>query len=264
MGKIKLLIKYSGYRMRRKGARGHGIHPPFVYRFNRDILNCSKKHPEYKEIREFRNILLKNRELIKVDDHGAGSDIFSSDNRRVRDIARYSSSSYRIGRLLFRLARHLQPGTVLELGTSIGFGTFCLAKGAGGGKVYSLEACGAQIRTALTGLGNAGIGNVELIKGNFRDSLPELLARIDRVDLVYFDGDHRKEEVLWQFSRCLEKVVPGTVFVAGDIHWSDDMREAWRLLCKDPAVTLSVDLFDCGLLFFRKGVSKQHFILGFK
>ncbi len=250
--------------MRRRGARGHGIHPPFVYRLNKDVLNCRKKYPEYNEIREFRNILLKNRERIKVDDHGAGSDIFSSDNRRVRDIVKYSSSSYRMGRLLFRLANHLQPETVLELGTSVGFGTFCLAKGAVGGKVYGLEGCGAQIGTALKGLGNAGIGNVDLIQGNFRDSLQELLDRIDKVDLVYFDGDHRKEAVLWQFGRCLEKVVPGTVFVAGDIHWSDGMQEAWDIICRHPAVTLSVDLFHCGLLFFRKGLSKQHFILGFK
>ncbi len=263
MGKIKLLIEYLIYRLNRKGARGHGIHSPFIYDFNRNVLNSSEKYPEYIDIGNYRRNLLRNRETIKVDDRGAGSVVFSSSQRRISDIVSKAASSYRMGKLLFRLARHLQPETTVELGTSVGFGTVCLAKGAETGRVYSLEACAAQVETARHELGNAGVRNAELLVGPFSSTLPELTGRLDKIDLVYMDGDHRKEAVLWQFRKCREKASHGTVFVVADIYWSDDMTRAWKILCRDTAVTVSVDLFFCGLLFLRKGIAKQHFILGF-
>ncbi len=263
MGKIKLLIKYLVYVFMRKGAAGHGIHSPFVFKLNREVLNNRSKYGEYELIRKFRKKLLTRDEIADVTDRGAGSVIFSSGKRKVRDMVKYSSSSLKMGKLLFRLARHLDAGTVIELGTSVGFGTFCLALGAVNGKVFSLEACPAQLRIAREELQKAGTGNVELTEGEFEKDLPLLLEQIDRPDLVYFDGDHRKEAVLWQARQCLGKVSPGTVFVIADINWSPGMSEAWKELCREPAVSLSIDLFHCGLLFFRKGMARQHFVLGF-
>jgi predicted O-methyltransferase YrrM len=263
MDKIKLLIKYILYRFRRRGSKGHGIHSPFVYMFNRNVLNSRIKYPEYREIMNFRRELLSNRENIRVQDYGAGSLVFSSDLRRISAIARHSSSNPETGKLLFRLARHIDADNIVELGTSLGFGTFCLARGAPRGKVYSIEACSRQLDIARRGLANAGIRNIELIHGQFEEVLPQLLGKLDKVDLVYFDGDHRKEALLWQVSQCMEKAAPGTVFVAGDIHWSGEMDEAWKILFNDPAFSLSLDLFYCGLLLFRKGIAKQHIILGY-
>lgn len=263
MDKIKLLIKYSVYRIRRKGAKGHGLHSPFIYELNRNVLNSREKHPEYREILQYRRNLLKLNEWIRVDDQGAGSRVFASSLRKAGRIAATAGSSCSTGKLLFRLARHFNPGTVIELGTSLGFGTFCLARGAPEAKVHSIEACPGQIRTARGELAKAGIVNAELAEQSFSTGLPELLGSIETADMVYFDGDHRKESLLWQFSKCLAKATPDSVFIVADINWSAGMSEAWDMLCNDPAVTVSVDLFHCGLLFFRKGVAKQHFVLGF-
>ena len=263
MGKIKLLIKYFLHKLVSKGAKGHGIHSPFVFKFNRNVLNNNNNYPEYCAIMNFRSSLIRNRNIITVKDYGAGSLVFSSDKRMTGDIARYTASSYKTGKLLFRLVRYFNPDIILELGTSLGFGTFCLAKGVedSGGKIYSLEACPQQYSIASIELGKAGIGNVELINAHFKDKLPELLNKIEKVDFVYFDGDHRKEAVLWQFRQCHAKAHSGTLFVVGDIHWSAEMEEAWRILCCDSSVTLSLDLFYCGLLFFRKDMAKQKYKL---
>jgi predicted O-methyltransferase YrrM len=263
MGKIKLLIKYLVYVTVRRGAAGHGIHSPYVFSFNRDVLNCRKRYDEYDLIRGFRLKLMSRDEIICVDDKGAGSAVFISNKRKVREMVKYSSSTTKMGKLLFRLARHLHAVNVVELGTSLGFGTFCLALGSDKGRVYSIEASQEQIDIAREELGNAGITNAELIEGTFRNVLPDTLAGIECLDLVYFDGDHRKESVRWQFRQCLGKMHSGSVFVVGDINWSTEMNEAWRELCGEPSVTLSMDLFHCGLLFFRKGMTRQHFTLGF-
>ncbi len=261
MGKIKLLIKYFVYRIRRRGVKGHGIHSPFVFELNRNVLNSGENYREYQNIGDYRRSLSGNREMINVYDKGAGSLVFSSDKRVIKDILKYTASSCRTGRLLFRLARYFKPRNIIELGTSLGFGAMCLATGSAMGTVYSLEACPRQLEIAGAELERAGAGNVELIKGDFRDMLPELLNSIEQVDLVYFDGDHSTGSLIWQFRTCLEKADPSSVFVVGDIHWSDEMDLAWEILCNDPVVTLSVDLFYCGLLFFRKGMAKQHHLL---
>ena len=261
MGKIKLLIKYFVYRVRRRGTSGHGIHSPFVFELNRSVLNSRNKYKEYAQIKKYRRSLSGNREMINVYDKGAGSLVFSSEKRVIGDILRYTASSCKTGRLLFRLARYFEPRNIIELGTSLGFGTMCLASGSVNGTVYSLEACPRQHEIAGAELKKAGAGNIELIEGDFREVLPDLLKRIDQVDLVYFDGDHSKDSLIWQFRTCMEKADRSSVFVLGDIHWSDEMDRAWEILCKDPVVTLSVDLFYCGLLFFRKGMAKQHHLL---
>jgi predicted O-methyltransferase YrrM len=263
MDKIKLLIKYSVYRYRRKGAKGHGLHSPFVFEFNRKVLNSREDFPEYREIMEYRNNLLGSDELIEVDDRGAGSKYFDSNLRKAGDIVRKSGSSLSMGKLLFRLARFFEPVTIIEIGTSLGFGTFCLARGAAGSKVYSIEACTGQVTTARRELDRWGVANVELTGEPFSTGLPAVLGRTGRADMVYFDGDHRKDSLLWQFNQCLEKVSPDSVFIVGDTNWSAGMSEAWELLCINPAVTVSIDLFHCGLLLFRKGIAKQHFVLGF-
>ena len=263
MGKIKLLIKYIVYRMRRRGRKGHGIHSPFVYSLNSNVLNNRNIFGEYKRLKCYRRSLLKNKSEIIVTDRGAGSRIFSSERRVVRDILKVSASSIKAGRLLFRLARHFKPKTVVELGTSLGYGTLSLAVGSPEGKVYTLEACPSQLAIAKEQLKSCGTENVELIEGEFRSRLPELIENVEQVDFIYFDGDHSKESLLWQFSMCMGKKHEGSVFIVGDINWSAEMEEAWDMIRKSPEVSLSIDLFDCGLLFFRKGIVKQHFIMGY-
>jgi predicted O-methyltransferase YrrM len=263
MGKIKLLIKYIVYIARRRGRKGHGIHSPFVYSLNTDVLNNKNGFEEYKRLKCYRRSILKNKSEIIVADSGAGSRIFLSERRAVCDILKVSASSLKTGKLLFRLAHHFKPETTVELGTSLGFGTLSLAAGSPEGKVYSLEACPGQLEIAKEQLDSCGVQNVELLEGEFRSILPGLIRNVERLDLVYFDGDHRKESLLWQFNLCMGKRHEGSVFIVGDINWSAEMEEAWNLIRKSPEVSLSIDLFDCGLLFFRKGMARQHYIMGY-
>jgi hypothetical protein len=53
--------------------------------------------------------------------------------------------------------------------------------------------------------------------------------------------------------------------VFDDIHWSKEMEQAWAAIKNDDSVTLTIDLFFIGLVFFRKEQKeKQHFIVQFK
>lgn len=52
-----------------------------------------------------------------------------------------------------------------------------------------------------------------------------------------------------------------SIAVIANIHENDAMEQAWEAVKKDPNVTVSVDAYHLGLLFFRKEQQKQHFII---
>ncbi len=94
--------------------------------------------------------------------------------------------------------------------------------------------------------------------------MPELLSQIQNVDLAYIDGNHRKTPTLSYFRQFQQRSTDNSIFIFDDIHWSEGMEEAWKEIQQHPAVTLTVDLFFIGLVFFRKDFkAKQHFVIRF-
>lgn len=129
--------------------------------------------------------------------------------------------------------------------------------------VVTFEGC-AEIAAIAKGNFKAfGPANIQTIQGNIDMALPEYLERHDSVDLVYFDANHQYGPTLQYFHQCLKKIKSTSVFIFDDIHWSSEMEEAWAAIKNHPEVTLTADLFDAGIVFFRKGVEKKHYILEF-
>jgi predicted O-methyltransferase YrrM len=137
------------------------------------------------------------------------------------------------------------------------------AAGIAHGKLYGLEGNPDSVRIARHNIESAELTNVEFVEGLFEETLPKVLAELPRVDYVFFDGNHRLEPTLQYFEFCLQKAHPGTVFVFDDIRWSDDMLLAWRKIQNHPAVTVSVDLYGMGIVFFRQEQEKEHFTIRF-
>ena len=46
-----------------------------------------------------------------------------------------------------------------------------------------------------------------------------------------------------------------------DIYWSKGMEEAWKVIIQDNRVSLSIDLFEFGIVFFNQRMQKEHFII---
>ena len=66
-----------------------------------------------------------------------------------------------------------------------------------------------------------------------------------------------KEKTLSYFETCLEYLHNDSVVIIADIHWSDEMEQCWEQLKKHPQVSLSVDLFHLGVLFFREELKEK-------
>lgn len=255
------VTRYVSYLLKAKSK--HSIHSPFVYEFVTNLLNDTHQFEEFLLIDKAVNRFRRSTKAMEVTDFGARSqdNPFRIKYRRIKEIAATSAVSEKMGRLLFRMVRHYQPEYLLELGTSLGISTLYLALANPEAKITTIEGCANTAELAQQSFERCGIKHVELLTGEFSSLLSKAIEPKPRLDFVFIDGDHRKEPTLSYFNTCLEKVHNDTVMVFDDIHWSRGMEQAWKQIKSHPRVTVSIDLYRMGIIFFRKELSREEFVL---
>jgi predicted O-methyltransferase YrrM len=237
----------------------HGVHSPFVYKLVDTVIYDKSPQKVYTEVEAIRQNLLNDDRTITVLDLGAGSHINKNNQKKVSDIAAHALKSPKLAQLLYRIAADLQPKTIIELGTCLGVTTIYLQKAAPQAKVYTLEGSPETAAVAQETFDKAGLKNIKLVTGNFNDTLSGIITMVPQLDFVFVDGNHQKDATLLYFNWCLSRAHEGTVLIFDDIYWSEGMKEAWAQIKAHPEVTVTVDLFWIGLVFFRKGQEKEHF-----
>ncbi|OYQ43407.1 hypothetical protein CHU92_03465 [Flavobacterium cyanobacteriorum] len=79
-------------------------------------------------------------------------------------------------------------------------------------------------------------------------------------DLAYISGKD-KEEILPLFEQAVPNMGKNKVCIIGNIHSSAATEKAWSTIKNDPRVTVTIDAYYMGLVFFRHGQAKQHFVI---
>ncbi len=260
---VQLGFKFIKYFLTASNGKGHGIHSPFVYNFIISVLNDKKKRPAYHAIEALRNDLLSNNEMLTIQDFGAGSTTSKSNERKVKDIAVSALKPAKFGQLFYRIVQYYKPKTILELGTSLGITTSYLAMDHNA-KVYTFEGATSIANIARKNFDKNNLANIKLVEGNFDNTLAKILPNIAVIDLAYVDGNHRKQPTIDYFHQLLSKANDQSIFIFDDIHWSEEMEEAWDYIKQHSSVTLTIDLFFIGLVFFRKEKkTPEHFVIRF-
>ncbi|WP_456439162.1 O-methyltransferase [Psychroserpens sp.] len=251
------IIEYIKFLL--KSTNQHGVHSPFVYELVTKCFYDKTKHEVYSNLSDYRTSLLKNKQQIEITDFGAGSRVFKSNLRAINSMAKTSGSTLKRAQLLYRIIRYFKPQHTLELGTSLGIATQAMALGHSKNHVVSIEGCPNISDFTEQQLNNFNIKNITLKTGEFDNVLIEL--QDTKHDLVFFDGNHNKEATLKYFNVEVDKAHNDSVFIFDDIHWSKDMVEAWEIIKIHPKVTVSIDTFFLGLVFFRKEQVKENFVV---
>ena len=128
--------------------------------------------------------------------------------------------------------------------------------------LFSIEGDPTLAEIAETNLREAGLEERgRIIRGNFDTVFPALLQELPRLDYLFADGNHTLEATLHYFELAMQKAHEGAVFIFDDIHWNEDMYRAWNIIRNHKEVRVSMDIFAMGLVFFRTGQEKEHFIL---
>jgi predicted O-methyltransferase YrrM len=257
---VKQIIK-SYIKFLLNSTNQHGVHSPFVYDLVTKCFYDKKKYPEYKILNQYRNSLLQNKNTIEVTDFGAGSRIFKSNTRAINQIAKNAGISSKRATLLFRIVHYFQPDTILEIGTSLGLATSALA--LGNAKIITLEGCKKTQEQAQEHFKKANLNSdkIEFVNTKFEDYLINCQLNIEHSKLIYFDGNHSKNATLNYFELLLPTITNDSVWIFDDIHWSKDMEEAWEIIKKNAKVTVTIDTFQWGIVFFRKEQEKEDFVI---
>ncbi|MBS1531471.1 MAG: SAM-dependent methyltransferase [Bacteroidetes bacterium] len=137
----------------------------------------------------------------------------------------------RLAQLLCRLVADLRPANMIELGATSETISVYLKKAAPNAEFHSLE----------------------------NDGLPAVLAGLNKIDFAFINDMQTKETVLRYFDWLLPKVHDGTLLVFSNIYQTEGMKEAWAAIKSHPQVTVTVDMFWMGLVYFRKGQAKEDF-----
>ena len=239
----------------------HAVHSPFVFNLITKCFYDRKPKPEYLILKNYRNSLLENTNTIEVTDFGAGSRVFKSNTRQIAKIAKTAGITSKRAELLFRITNYFQPSTILEIGTSLGLATSSLAMGNSKAKITTLEGCPETARIAQEQLQKFNFNNVELVVTEFSTYFKTQNPKPKTQNLIYFDGNHSKQATLDYFELLLPTITNDSVWIFDDIHWSAEMEETWKVIKNHPKVTVTIDTFQWGLVFFRKEQEKEHFII---
>ena len=250
--RFQLLRKYFQYYLNASNGKGHGVHSPFVFDFITHVLNDKSGHPGFKKIEKHRTRLLQDFSTIEVEDFGAGSAVIPTKTRVIKKIAASSPKSKKFARLLYRIARYYDCKTIVELGTSFGTTTAHLALSSPQAKVITLEGAANIAAIAEDFFKKENFENIQLVKDDFKKTIPEVLRKNNSVDLLFVDGNHQEQATVNYFNEFLIKNTNNSVFIFDDIHWSEGMERAWEQIKAHEAVTLSIDLFFIGIVFLKK------------
>jgi len=259
---LTLVKKYLQYLIKSSNGKGHGVHSPFVYTFIKEVLNKKNSPIAFDSIEAHRKFLERNKQKIEVWDRGAGSRKTDQKFRSIQSIAMAALKPKKYSKLLYKIVAYYKPAHILEMGTSLGITTCYMALGNKNAQVVTLEGAPNVAMIAQETFSLLGFEHIQIMQGDFNDTLPKYINTMDKIGLVYIDGNHRYAPTMQYFNSLLEKSVEETILIFDDIHWSAEMEQAWEEIKAHPAVTLTIDLFFIGIVFVRKAQKeKEHFII---
>lgn len=256
--------KYLHYLLTAANGKGHGVHSPFVYDLIRNVLMDKRPYPAYAPAEAYRAQLLQEDRVLQIEDLGAGSRTKTTHQRKISAIAKGAAKPAKFGQLLYRIAHYYEHKHILEMGTSLGVTTTYLAGLGKETKIITMEGASAVADVAEEHFRSSGFDQIHLIRGNFDHTLAGAINAMPAIDLAFIDGNHRYEPTIRYVNQLLPALGEYSCLILDDIHWSAEMEEAWQDIIKLPEVTLSIDLFFIGLVFFRpQFYQKQDFAIRF-
>ena len=207
---------------------------------------------------DFRNEI-SHRKNKKLFFRGIGA-INSAHFKSLKEIERKLSVPHHIGKRYYHCIQNFGYKNILEIGTCIGIGTIYLAKANPEAHIYTLEGnedCIAQAKTNFEAL---NIQNIAIEEGLFEDTLKATLEKMKHVDMAVMDGNHQYESTITYFNLLLPYIHEDSLIVIDDIHWSKGMNKAWLEIINHKQVSLSLDFYRNGFVFFKKNrLEKEKF-----
>ena len=217
---------------------GHGVHSPFVFDLITTVIEEKCLYYCYARLKHVRELLCRNRD--KVEYH----------NRRyaVNDFLNSFCFSERDDKLLFRLANRFQPQTIYITGSDLGLAPLYLTSWSESAvcTVFEPEPSLAAIAEEIIKKHSPAsidinvIYNPEIAEGSVFDFI--VVGKTFSID---------------DFDRFLSHINDNSVMVISEINSSAKNRNKWKMVCVSPKVTVTIDMYSLGIVFFNPKLHRK-------
>lgn len=146
----------------------------------------------------------------------------------------YSSGSFKINRLLFRLVNRFLPDSIIETGDSDG---------------RSLKSMSLARKDAVC-------RNIPGGRGFSTEKLKQTLGNSQQLDFLFISSTNAFREA---FEAALPLTGEHSVFIIPSIHADKDRRMWWKAVERDERTGFTVDLYDIGLVFFDRNHPRRNY-----
>ena len=214
--------------------------------FNEFILDSMFQMSSYIDCCEYRLNMLADNTMLNVKDFGTGN----SGQRKVKDIARRSSTDVRYGGVMQKIIDAFKVESILELGTSVGIGTMFLARTNTKAEVTTVEGCPETCEFAKSEFAKRKITNVNFVNDDFDHLFANNVLKDQHFDLAFIDGNHTSEATIRYFDNIIKRYSnKKSIIIVDDINWSRDMYGAWKEISSRMPDSLRINLFRMGIIF---------------
>jgi predicted O-methyltransferase YrrM len=164
-----------------------------------------------------------------------------------------SSSLGSKGRILFNVIRLMRSERCLELGTAYGMSALFILAGL---KAYARSGLLATVEgwDQLFSLSSAMLKQrygemVSCHLGSTSSVLPQLVQSLGRIDFMFHDAGHSREDYINDFKQVVESLAPGAVVLFDDIRWNVPKvarnlhtYEGWQAVVAHPRVRRAIEI----------------------
>ena len=243
-----------------KSKNEHGVHSPFVFDL---ITSCFYKTKSKNDLTIFLNYkkeLSKNNSLSEISNFNFMSNFLLSHKRKRSRIFKDSEISNKRARLLIHLIQYLKPKNILEIGTGFGINTVVLSSAQRNSKITTLDENEQTVNVIKEMFKKNTFKHVKFLTGNFDIILPQVFNN-NIYDFIYFKGSCENKTTLNYFESSLSSIHNNSVLLFENIHSNRESEKVWNSIKKHEKVTVTIDTFLWGFVFFRKEQEKEHFII---
>lgn len=245
-----------------KCVNDHSLHSPFLFNTYKKLIRTKYKDPE--SVREYLSKLKSDNTSIAIKDYGAGSTSFKSNIRKIKNIAKTSTSSHAVRKIIYNYFSQHQPKCNLELGTNLGITTLLMSEVSAeyGGQIYSFEGSSSLSEISLEAFAKYGKDNIIVIEGNLDNTLTPFLKGLNKkIDFIYMDANHTYEATINYLNILYPYLSDTSSVLIGDIYWSKGMKKAWKEISSSNKFQTKLDFFHSGLLIKGPEIPIEHEIL---
>jgi hypothetical protein len=237
------------YFLKARHRKGHGIHSPFLFRLITQVIENGGYFSAYPVLKAADENVKNMLEILDVETYKPIEwQKFSS--HRIKQIHKLPS---KYDRLLFRLVNDFKPERIDFYGSTFGLTLMALAL-ADGRIVVKAQVENDHFRSFCRRLIEIyEVENIEITETG-KPTAADFVVIQNPLDPC--SCDRILSTVL------LQPDFQGVVVVSG-IHTSPAMEAFWDSYKCNPAVRVTMDLFEIGLFICKKELQKEEFVLRF-